>query len=221
MAVDLSGVANGSWCNVGGGAMFGCSMLPTGNLTVNGENFTIANGSNGNAWFSSVAANNGAGTVTLNLQNLNVSGATAIHTLINTFWGQSSASYDSVTVTGSLGTFTTALTGNNQLRDYNNYIWTNTILSPSTQAVSSDWGAQRLDEQTILLPTQYVGETITGISLTDSGNELSSRAFLAALTIDDSSSLVTAAAAVPEPSYAAVVGLALLGAGVFFRRRLA
>lgn len=210
--VDLSGIANGSWCNVGGGSLFGCSAMPTGQQTFNGEGFNIANGPTGNAWFSSVAANNGSGVASVTIQ-VNVANAQSVQTLMNTLWGQGGTSYDTISFTGSLGTITDSLSGNNTLRDYNNWVWTNSIASPTTTAWTDT--TQRLDEQTFSLGADS-GETLTSITITDSGNNDFSRLFLAGMTIDPSDP-----AAAPEPGYLALVGGGLLGAGLLFRRKRA
>jgi PEP-CTERM motif len=218
VAVDLSSYANGSWCNVSGGTMYGCASLPTGQQTYNGETFNIANGPNGNAWFSSVAAGNGAGTVSLTIQT-NVTNAVTVKTLMNTFWGQSGTSYDSITFQGTGGaTFSENLTGNNTLRDYNNYVWTNSIVQPTTTAWTDV--SQRFDEQTFVLPASFQGQTLTSITITDWGNDMFSRAFLAALTVDTLST-PNADPTTPEPGTLALVGVSLLGVGAFFRRKSA
>jgi hypothetical protein len=215
VTVDLSNVANGSWCSVGGGAMFGCSALPTGQQTFNGESFNIANGASGNAWFSSVAAGNVAGTTSVTIQ-MNVTNAVSVKTLMNTFWGQGGTSYDTIQFNGSKGSFSESLTGNNTLRDYNNYVWTNSINQPTTVAWSD--GSQRLDEQEFSLGA-YAGENLTSITITDTGDQVFSRAFLAALTVDMGAT--TEAAVTPEPAYLAVVGASFLGLGLLFRRKRA
>lgn len=213
VAVDLSTYANGSWCNVGGGAMYGCAALPTGQQTYNGQTFNIANGASGNAWFSSVQANGGSAPQTLTI-NVNIMNATSVNTLMNTFWGQSGMALDTIEFIGSMGTETQTLTGNNTLRDYNNWVWTNSINAPTTVAWTDT--TQRLDEQTFSLG-QYAGEDLTQIVITDSGNQNFSRAFLAALTVDTDPDPAT----IPEPGYLALVGGTLLGAGVLFRRKRA
>ena len=195
--------------------MLGCSALPTGQQTFNGETFDIANGANGNAWFSSVAAGNASGTVSVTIQE-NVMDAVAVKTLMNTFWGQSAASYDTITFNGSKGSFTESLTGNNSLRDYNNYIWTNSISQPTTGWWSD--GTQRLDEQSFSLGS-YAGEELTSITITDWGNQVFSRAFLAAVTVDTGGPTTTAV--IPEPGYLAPLGAGLLGFGLLFRRKRA
>ncbi len=123
--------------------MFGCSTLPTGIQTFNGTNFNIAGANGGNnAWFSSVAANNGPGTVSVTIP-VNVVGATSVSTLMNTFWGQSGTSYDMITFTGTGGvSYSVNLTGNSSVRDYNNYIWTNSVSGPTQMAWTND-GSQR------------------------------------------------------------------------------
>jgi len=216
VTVDLSSVANGSWCNVGGGTLFGCSALPTGQQTYNGETFNIASGASGNAWFSSVASGKTSGVTSVTVQT-NVTNAVSVKTLISTLWGQGGTSYDSITFNGSKGSFTEALTGNNTLRDYNNYVWTNSIQQPTTVAWTDV--SQRLDEQVFSLGS-YAGEDLTSVTLTDWGNELFSRAFLAGLTVDTDPTS-QAAAVTPEPSYLAFVGATLLGAGLLFRRKRA
>lgn len=218
VAVDLSSYANGSWCNVGGGSLFGCSSLPTGQQTYNGELFNISNGASGNAWFSSVATGNGAGTTSLTIQT-NVTNAVSVKTLMNTLWGQNGVSYNSITFNGTGGaTYTENLTGNNALRDYNNYVWTNSIVQPTTVAWTDV--SQRLDEQVFTLPSSFQGQTLTSITLTDSGNYMFSRVFLAALTVDTNPT-TSADAVTPEPAYLAMAGMGLLGVGLLFRRRRA
>lgn len=209
--IDLSSVANASWCNVGR-PMFGCTTLPTGSLDVNGTTFNIAGGNGGNnAWFSSVAANNGSGTVSVTIP-VNVANATKVFTLMNTFWGQASAE-DVITFTGSAGaTYSVNLIGNQDVRDYNDYIWTNSI-SGNTAAAWSNGSGQRLDEQTFVLPASFANQMLESITVTDSGNDVFSRIFLAGLTVDPVST--------PEPATMALVGVALIGAGLFFRRKRA
>lgn len=84
--------------------MVNCTALPSGSQVFNGQNFDIAGANGGNnAWFSSAAANNGPGSVSLTIP-VNVANVVSAYTLMNTFWGQSGATpYDSVTFTGSLG----------------------------------------------------------------------------------------------------------------------
>jgi hypothetical protein len=54
------------------------------------------------------------------------------------------------------------------------------------------------------------------MTITDTGNQASSRIFLAGLTVDPGSPV-----AVPEPASLALVGGVLMGAGILFRRKRA
>ncbi len=212
VSVNLSSVENGSWCGV---SLYGCAAMPTGTQNYGGDTFNIGGANGGNtAWFSTVASGNSNAVTSVTIQ-VNVTNATTVKTLMNTLWGQSGVSYDTLTVNGSKGSFSVDLTGNNSLRDYNNYVWTNSVKAPTAQAWSDT--SQRLDEQTFSLGN-YSGETLNSITITDRGGELFSRAFLAALTVDTNST-IEAGTATPEPSYLAFVGASLLGAGLLFRRK--
>lgn len=199
--------------------MVDCTSLPSGNQTYNGQPFDIA-GSNGgnNAWFSSVAANNGSGSVSLTIP-VNVSGVVSAYTLMNTFWGQSGASYDAVTFTGSLGTvYTVTLMGNSDIRDYNNYIWTNSTGASGTINAWNNYasgGSQRLDEQIFLLPGVFASETLTSIKITDTGGDTFSRLFLAGLTLDTNDN----STATPEPASLLLTAAGLMAAGILGLRR--
>lgn len=193
--------------------MYGCAAMPTGQQVYNGTQFDIGSG----AWFSSVAANNRAGTVTLTI-NTNVMNAVSVSTLMNTFWGQNGVVLDSIQFGFSDGTSTPVidLTGNNTLRDYNNWVWTNSITAPTTNAWTDT--SQRLDEQTFSLGSE-AGKDLTSITITDWGNQNYSRAFLAALTVETDPA--GNASTIPEPGYLAFVGGGFLGAGLLFRRKRA
>jgi hypothetical protein len=94
--------------------------------------------------------------------------------LANTFYGQANTTNATVTFKGSGGTAVTAkLVGNSTIRDYNNWVWTNTIngttaqewwtnnLHPSPQDQS-----KRLDAHSFNLATKFAGETLTHIVVT-------------------------------------------------------
>lgn len=220
--VDLSGVANGSWCDVGGGPLVNCSIMPSGMQTFNGQSFDIAGANGGNnAWFASVAANNGPGTVSV-VVPVNVANVTSVYTLLNTMWGQSGASYDTVTFAGSAGaSYSITLTGDNAIRDYNQYIWTNSI-SASANSVTA-WnnygsgGGQRLDQQTFVLPSDFGNQTLQTITLTDTGNDDFSRIFLAGLTVNTAGDS-DPPSSVPEPITVLLAAGGLIGLGLLGRR---
>jgi hypothetical protein len=225
VSVDLSSFANGSWCNVGGGPLVNCNTLPTGTQSVNGQTFNIAGANGGNnAWFSSVAANNSSGTVSL-VVPVNVANVVNVYTLMNTMWGQSVNAYDTITFTGSQGaTYSVALLGNYAVRDYNRYIWTNSI--SATANSMSAWnnysvgGWQRLDEQVFALPSDFADQTLNTITITDMGNDNFSRLFLAGLTLDTADTgALDPPSSVPEPAALLLSAGGLIGLGLLGRRR--
>jgi hypothetical protein len=220
--VDLSNYANGSWCNVGGGPLVYCNSMPSGVQTFNGETFNIA-GSNGgnNAWFSSVAANNGSGSVSL-VVPVNVANVVNVYTLLNTMWGQSGTSYDTITFTGSAGdTYSVDLMGNYAIRDYNRYIWTNSIsASANSFSVWNNYGIggwQRLDEQIFALPAAFADETLQTITITDRGDVDFSRIFLSGLTLETAADPPDAPT-VPEPAAILLTAAGFIGIGLLGRR---
>ena len=219
--VDLSTIANGTWCNAGGERMWNCTTLPSGKQIFDGQAFNISGAGGGNnAWFASVAANDGAGTVDITVP-INVAGAKSVQTLINTFWGQSGTSYDTITFTGSAGAkYSVDLAGNSGIRDYNNWVWTNSI-SGTTQEVWNNGEGQRLDEQIFTLPAAFANQTLESMTISDTGNYYFSRAFLAALTVDTIGAAADPPSAdAPEPMSLTLVGGTLLALGLLFRRRM-
>jgi len=197
--------------------MYGCSTLPSGTLNVNGTVFDIAGANGGNnAWFSSAAANNGPGTVNVTIP-INLKGATTVYTLMNTFWGQTVGSYDTVTFTGSSGTtYSVDLYGDKDIRDYNAADWTNSVSGNTQQAWTNSTDSQRLDMQTFVLPSDFADQTLVSMTITDNASTVYSRIFLAGLTVDPADPVT-----VPEPAPLALVGGVLIAAGIFFRRRRA
>lgn len=90
--------------------------------------------------------------------------------------------------------------GNADIRDYNAYIWTNTINGTTTQNVwnnglcASTLG-HRLDMQTIALPAQFLGTRLDSIRFTDTGADNVQRMVLHGVTLDADPVLVTAGVA--------------------------
>lgn len=86
-------------------------------------------------------------------------------------------------------------TGNVSIRDYNNDGNTNVIDNTSTIQVWDNGLGQRLDRQEYLLPPEFATQTLTSVTITDTGNEGSgtngSRAVLAALTVSSCLAYVT------------------------------
>jgi hypothetical protein len=66
---------------------------------------------------------------------------------------------------------------------YNSDGWQNTINNTTTVQVWTNGLGQRLDRQEYVLPQAFAGKVLTSVTITDKGNEVFSRAILAALTV--------------------------------------
>jgi len=216
------------------------AVFPTGAQTYNGVPFNL-----GPIWSADVAAAGGSGTVT-DVIPIDVNNANTVYTLLNTEWGQpGTPSLVTLTFTFSdNSTYVVSLLGNTSVRDYNNYIWTdsisNTWSAPNgmTDSTVNAWNDisvgvncpaqqcseqnfQRLDEQIINIPSLFNGLTLVSLTITDIGTHASyppgltdQRSFLSALTVGG-----TNVTSVPEPGT-----WALLFGGLGFvalRKRLA
>ncbi len=208
--VDLSGAANRSWVSD-----WGVGSFPTGRQTYNGVGFDIASDAQGARYASAIY-----GSTDPIVLNMDVKNAASASSLINTIWGQPGpASYLSITFTGSAGfTQTFDLVGGVDIRDFNNYAYTNTINGTTTKnAVSVDGDQHRLDQQFYALDSAFLSQDLVSVTMTDTGGDGFSRGALTGLTIE------TAAGAAPEPSTWAlmVIGVGLAGASLRGRRRAA
>ena len=122
--VDFSACANQSVA-LGGpvGASAGNAQTPDSALT-----FTLLDPTEGNnAW---VGSNGGSIMI-----KLSVASPKAIYMLMNSVYGQGGVANATVTVFGSsrISRQNLRLSGNKTIRDYNNWVWTNTINGTSTQ----------------------------------------------------------------------------------------
>jgi hypothetical protein len=171
------------------------NLFPTGSQTYGGVPFNI-----GPVWSADVAAggvrNQGLEQVVI---PINTFGVTTLYTLLNSEWGKPSGTFASLILTFSNGsTYTVGLAGNQAIRDYNNFSWTNTVLGSwsdgnglmdSTAMAWSDDGMpcnsqtgtgttcsilsghyQRLDEQTINIPVSLQSLTLVSLTVVDGGD---------------------------------------------------
>lgn len=89
-------------------------------------------------------------------------------------------------------TATQPLVGGVNVRDYNQDGGQNTINDTST-TLAWDNGqlGQRLDRQEYILPAALASQVLTSVTITDTGNELFSRAIFAAITVSTCHGYVT------------------------------
>jgi hypothetical protein len=203
--VDLSAYANRSW-----NGDWGVSSFPTGAQTLNGTPFAIASDANGARYVS--AYQNTTNTISI---ATDIADAIDAYSLINTIWGQPGpTSYLSISFTGSAGFVQTFdLIGDSDIRDFNNFAFTNTINGSSTvQVVSTDDGQHRLDEQTYALDAAFLTQNLVSITMTDTGGDGFSRGALTGLTIGTEGG-------VPEPMSWALMIVGFAGVGATLRRR--
>jgi hypothetical protein len=73
--------------------------------------------------------------------------------------------------------------GGVNVRDFNNDGYQNTINNTSTTQVWTNGGGQRLDRQEYILPAEFAGQVLTSVTVTDTGNEVFSRAVFSAITV--------------------------------------
>jgi hypothetical protein len=195
--IDLASLANEPWTFQGPNdfLIINGSTFPTGVRNFGGIPFVIPASPN-NYWAGGAAADFGPGTVSLTIP-VGVFGVTSVFTVMNSMWGWAGPdAYLFLTFHGSAGaTETVPLVGNVNVRDYNKDGNTNSINNTSTIEVWDNGLGQRLDRQEYILPEAFLGQTLTSITLTDTGNEGNgtngSRAVLAALTVSTCSAVPT------------------------------
>jgi hypothetical protein len=196
--IDISGLANEPWTfsgAPGGASIINGYSFPVGSQDFGGVPFAIPTGTN-NYWNGAVAANFESGVVSLTIP-VGVYGVTSAFTALNTFWGwPGPTAYLYVTFTGSNGaTETVPLVGNVSVRDYNNDGNTNTINNTSTIQVWQNGLGQRLDRQEYVLPKAFRNQTLTSVTINDTGNQGNgtngSRAVFSGLTVSTCQAYVT------------------------------
>lgn len=185
------------------------------------QQFDLLSSSGDNAWLG--------GTTGQSVDiAVDITNAAQVTTLMNTLYGQPDTVAATVTFKGSGGAIETFdLFGNEDIRDYNNYIWTNNINGVGTQEwwtnnpnpVPGDQ-SHRLDAQIFNLNSSFQGQTLTDIVVTagQAGGNFSQPMLFA---VDVTSS--AGAGGVPEPAgwILMLVGFGGLGAMLRNQRRAA
>ncbi len=184
VTVDISDLANALWtspfCDNG---IVDASTFPSGSQTFGGVPFAIPTAPN-NYWSGALAGNCGSGTVNLTVQ-VGVYGVGSVFTLLNTFRGEAGPNaYLYITFNGSGGaTSTVPLVGGVRVRNYNSGGFPQTINGTSTIQVWTDGEGQRLDRQEYILPAEFATQTLTSVTITDTGSYDQSRAIFSGLTV--------------------------------------
>jgi hypothetical protein len=181
--IPLGSAANGSYATID-------PAFPTGNVTLGGVPFVIPAKGKNVVW-NNYPNGPKTGTIVTDFP-VDVAGATQVHTLINTAYGQSGPnSYLGLEFFGSAGAeYTLHLVGNFNIRDFNDWVWTNSINGTSTVNVFNNPAhTHRIDMQTITLPAAFAGQTLTDIKMVDSGGFLFQRAILYGITVTASPTL--------------------------------
>ncbi len=152
-----------------------------GNLTFNGVPFNIPETGN-NIWDSYSATGTNPRFIDI---SINKFGITEVHTLINSSYGQRGPnSYAFIEFFGSTGAYLKVnLIGNDNIRDYNQSYWTNTINGITTIEVFNDGSGHRRDKQLFTLPSEFSTQQLEKIRLSDNGGTDFQRVFLTGLTV--------------------------------------
>ncbi|MCL2936618.1 MAG: hypothetical protein MGU50_08570 [Trichodesmium sp. MAG_R02] len=181
--------------------------LPCGNLELGNVPFDIPNTTN-NIWHSRFASGPNPRTLTV---DVGLFGVTEVHTLINTFWGQS-AGLASIEFHGSDDAYyKKTLYGNSDIRDFNEAHWTNSINNTTTVEVFSDpHRPNRLDKQLIDLPVTFNDEELSTIVFKDWGDTDSQRIFVSGIT--------AGITPIPEPSNILAL-ISLIGLSPIFLKK--
>jgi hypothetical protein len=136
---------------------------------------------------------------TLSVAETNVVAPAAVYTLINSAFGAFGATNATIEFVGANGANAVfnIVQGDN-IRDHINNVFNNVAVN----VVPTEFGADRLDRQTFVLPNDFAADTLTKIVFTavDSGNP-QGQAFLAAVTV----------ATVPEPHSLLLLSTCALG----------
>ncbi len=206
------------------------SAAPTTGNTGTGITFTDWNGAD---VAISPSGTNYAypGSATIPLGGIALTADATVNTLMSNFFGTANAVEAVVTFTNSKGaTASFSLVGDQTIRDYNNYIYTNNLQGFNNnaafgQVTAQEWwndnaqasSPQRLDVQSFVLPSSWAGTNL--VSMTISDPQSGDWDVLSGINVDVAGGGGTGGTGVPEPTTLALFGLGFLGMGLARRRR--
>jgi hypothetical protein len=162
---------------------------------------------------------NGSSYDTLTLSTGSLRASTA-YLLLNTNWGKPDFKVGTVTFNPLSGNnpFSIDLIGDSNIRDWNNWTYSNLLGDPAAAevfSVASDYYGLpgRIDMLTVQLPEYFMNDPLSSIVFTDFGQEDLSRIRVEGITID--------VFPVPEPSTALLLfsGIAAVAVGSKVRRQ--
>jgi hypothetical protein len=175
--VDLSAVYNGS-----AGGLTGGLGYPLGTQDLGGVPFQLSDTHDSYFWGAGIQG--GPNPITLEI-GVGVFGVRTGYTLIGTAWGSARGGLLAVEFIGSDGAFASFdLVGDEDVRDYNQNRFTNSINGTSTVNVFNTGTGQRLDRQRFDLPSDFWDETLETVRIVDTGADGLSRALLFGATVE-------------------------------------
>ncbi|HUA21826.1 MAG TPA: hypothetical protein VMB25_23940 [Bryobacteraceae bacterium] len=184
VSVDLSSLVNSDLTTYTGGGSY---PQHGGSITVGDIPFTLATiGPDSDTAVLQTSTETGAGQIYA--LNVDVFGASTAYTLINSAFGECGTTVGQLVFVGSSTTYTYTLTEGVNVRDHYDGGFCNTVTDVGGTA---NFGSDRLDMQSIVLPSAFDDQTLETIYFQTFGQGYSGSPFLAAMTLDP--------APVPEP----------------------
>lgn len=168
---------------------------PVGNVTLGGVPFDIPGplGVN-NIWDGNVAVT-GTGEAAVTVP-VNMPDISEVHILVNTAWGKPGV-HAYVDLVFDAGTYTRDLKGDNDIRDYQNWKFTNHVNGVTTAPVFTglstlDNVPGRIDEMVIPVPPAYQGAHLLAVKMVDDGRPDYQRILFMGLTVRVGSGITVA-----------------------------
>lgn len=165
---------------------------PSGELTLKGIPFSVPATGN-NWWHASSAGTENPRSLTIPVNRYGVS---EIYTLINLYWGvHGDSTRAAIEFTGDKDTFTVALYTGRHVRDFDylGTVYENEVDSEITTEVYRNGNGQRLDRQRLVLPSEFLTDTLRSIRIIDNGADEVQRLFLYGITVKHSQDMSTRA----------------------------